>query len=214
MQFHLWNQQLDLWSAALHCPIGATISRWPSNTLWNVGRFADTSVLVFPVCVQSAPCFFFHFHTPFLCFYFLLSREWVVKGVLALIFYSRLACLSPKWERSPLAQVRVNGRSGSSAECMKSVWFPQGVGGHDWCESRKAFTIPVRLNGKGDDSQRFWIVCLELQVDCEQIKWHFQKFLVFFFPFGCNVQFFFPNEWITYFLSIGLSQWWWSYCEL
>lgn len=61
----------------------------------------ETSVLVFPLCVLFVSCYLFHCHTPF----FLLPKMRVVKGVFALIFYSRLGCLTAKLERSRLAPV-------------------------------------------------------------------------------------------------------------
>lgn len=111
-----------------------------ANTRWNICTCFSCLCRICPVLFISFshPLFFSFFH-------FLLSREWAVKGVFALIFYSRLVCLTPKLEPPPLARACPNGRSSLRAECTKSVWFPLGVGGRDWCESRKAFRIPVRL---------------------------------------------------------------------
>lgn len=47
-------------------------------------------------------CYLLHCHTPFLIF--LLSKEWVVKGALALVCLSPLGCLTAKLELSLLAR--------------------------------------------------------------------------------------------------------------
>lgn len=59
----------------------------------SVCRVVEASALVFPVGVPSATVLFLSFSHPFNLSNCLVSKEWVVEGVLALIFYSRPVCL-------------------------------------------------------------------------------------------------------------------------
>lgn len=117
-----WVEYTKLWLAAFHSAIETAIiqlvlnskvirycakryfysqqvDRWHwADGITRVGRNICTC---FPLCVLFVSCYLFHHHTPF----FLLPKTRVVKGVFALIFCSRLGCLTAKLERSLLAPV-------------------------------------------------------------------------------------------------------------